>query len=341
MNQGNNMEAVRIPLHKKLWFSITKFERYPEMVAEGVGRTVGYLVWLMFLFAIILAIALIIKFNILAKQGIKYLDENFNKIEYQNGELSVQTFQEEASADFGSVLINTNELTQEQISEYQNTTSSKVQIIWLKDRVIAKNNINNMEFYYKDVLDNLGLKEFNKTELINFLNQKINTPQIYILYGTAMIVYLFLAYFFSALFDILILSVFGWITTLIAQIRMRYRAIFNMSVYAVTLSTILKLIYMIIQIFTDFNVKYFDLMYTTISFICLTAAIFMIKSDVIKQQIELMRVIEFKKQEEQQDEEKDEPEDKEDKEEKKDEKKEESPDKKEGNVGGDIEGSNA
>ena len=38
-------------------------------------------------------------------------------------------------------------------------------------------------------------------------------------------------------------------------------------------------------------------MYTTIAFICLAAAIFMIKSDVIKQQIQLMRIIEIDKQE--------------------------------------------
>ena len=69
----------------------------------------------------------------------------------------------------------------------------------------------------------------------------------------------------------------------------RYRALFNMAVYSITISTVLQLIYMIVKTFTGFNIKYFDLMYTAISFICLTAAIFMIKSDVIRQQIELMK----------------------------------------------------
>ena len=95
------------------------------------------------------------------------------------------------------------------------------------------------------------------------------------------------------------LSLFGLITTVIAKIQMRYRAVFNMSVYAITLSTILQLIYALVTLFTDFNIKYFDFMYSAISFVCLAAAIFMIKSDIIKQQIELMKVIEIKKQEQQ------------------------------------------
>ena len=81
-----------------------------------------------------------------------------------------------------------------------------------------------------------------------------------------------------------------------------------MAVYSITISTTLQLIYIIVKTFTGFNVKYFDLMHTAISFICLTAAIFMIKSDVIKQQIELMKVMEIKKKE--QEEEKEENEEK-------------------------------
>ena len=39
----------------------------------------------------------------------------------------------------------------------------------------------------------------------------------------------------------------------------------------------------------DFEIKYFDLMYTTVAFICLTAAIFMIKSEmeILKMQVSI------------------------------------------------------
>ena len=51
-------------------------------------------------------------------------------------------------------------------------------------------------------------------------------------------------------------------------------------------------IYYAITLLTDFKIKYFDIMYVTISYIILTAAIFLIKSNVIKQHLELMRIME-------------------------------------------------
>ena len=134
----------------------------------------------------------------------------------------------------------------------------------------------------------------------------------------------------AILIDILILSLFGLITSAFARIQIRYRALFNMAVYSVTISTTLQLIYIIVKTFTGFNIKYFDLMHTAISFICLTAAIFMIKSDVIRQQIELMKVIEIKKQEQEQEqenkEEKDEKEEENESKKEKEKKEDDSPD---------------
>jgi hypothetical protein len=44
-----------------------------------------------------------------------------------------------------------------------------------------------------------------------------------------------------------------------------------------------------------FEVKYFEVMYVAVSYIILAAAIFMIKSDVIKQHLELMKIIDESK----------------------------------------------
>ena len=158
----------------------------------------------------------------------------------------------------------------------------------------------------------------------------MNSPKTYVIYFVALTIYLFISYFIAILIDILILSLFGLITSAFARIQIRYRALFNMAVYSVTISTTLQLIYIIVKTFTGFNIKYFDLMHTAISFICLTAAIFMIKSDVIRQQIELMKVIEIKKQEQEQEqenkEEKDEKEEENESKKEKEKKEDDSPD---------------
>ncbi len=309
---------VNIPKYKKIWYSITKFEKYPEMATEGVGRAFSYLAWIIFMFSIIMAIGFLIEFNIFAKKGLNYIEKNFSEINYKNGELTIKTTDNESKISAGNILINTEDLSENEISEYENKTSlAKSEAIMLKNKVYFKFGEQTTSFSYIDILERLEIKEFDKTTLVNMLTKQINSPKVYIVYGLALVIYLFISYFISTLIDVLMLSLFGLITSIIAKIQMRYRAIFNMSVYAITLSTILQLIYSLVTLFTDFNIKYFDFMYSAISFVCLAAAIFMIKSDFIKQQIEMMKVIEIKKQEQQE-------EQKEKKEEKKEEEKEDN-----------------
>lgn len=311
-------KIVKIPKYKKVWYSITKFEKYPEMATEGVGRAFSYLAWIIFMFSIILAIGILIKFNIFAKESLNYLDKNFSEINYNNGELTIKTTENNLKISIGNIIINTEELNENEIKEYENKNSlAKTEMIMLKDKVYFKIGEQSTSIPYKDILDKLEIKEFDKSTLISTLTKHINSPKVYIAYGLALVVYLFISYFVSTLIDVLMLSLFGLITTVIAKIQMRYRAIFNMSVYAITLSTILQLIYAIVTLFTDFNIKYFDFMYSAISFVCLAAAIFMIKSDVIKQQIELMKIIEIKKQEQQNEEQEEKQEEKEQEESKK------------------------
>ena len=292
---------VYMPKYKKFWYSITKFEKYPEMATEGVGRAFSYLVWLMFIFSILVVIGLLFKFHGVVKEGIKYLDANFSEINYKDGNLSVVSNNNTFISEIGNVTISTNEISQEEILQYKNLSNTdKLEIVWLKDKVIFKVRSTTGELTYKDVLGNFGIEEFNKESLINYLSNEIKSPRLYVTYGVIMLAYSFLGYFLAILLDILILSLFGLLTTVIARIEIRYRAIFNMSVYAITLSTFLQLINVFIKLFTDFNIKYFDLMYTAISFICLAAAIFIIKSDVIKKQLQLMQIIEMKKKQEEQ-----------------------------------------
>ena len=47
MENNDEFRVVNIPFFKKIWLSITKFERYPEMATEGVGRAISYLMKLM------------------------------------------------------------------------------------------------------------------------------------------------------------------------------------------------------------------------------------------------------------------------------------------------------
>lgn len=139
MENNKEIKVGKIPLFKKLWYSVTKFEKYPDMAAEGVGRAIKYLVWLIFMFSLILAIGLIIKFNEVLRKEINYLDENFSEINYENGQLQI-TPSKDIKSNMGNVIINTDELSEHEIQKYKNSSTQGLKLIWLSDKVIANFN---------------------------------------------------------------------------------------------------------------------------------------------------------------------------------------------------------
>ena len=78
---------------------------------------------------------------------------------------------------------------------------------------------------------------------------------------------------------------------LILKIKLKPSALYNIAIYALTFPIILNAIYMIINIFTGFTVKYFQVMYTAISYIYVISSILIIKSDFIKKQAELTKIL--------------------------------------------------
>ena len=322
MENKDEYRVVKIPFFKKIWLSITKFERYPEMATEGVGKAISYLIKLILIFAIIISSCMIYNFHNYLQQGIKNLNENVSEINYKDGTLEIKPLDEETmnvETEIGTLIVDTNIVEEEKIREYEKSIKKDdLGIIWLSNKVVLYAGGMEEAYYYGDILGDLEITEFNKTDLINYFT---NNNTLYIFYFVIMIILTFVAYFITTLLDILVLSVFGLLSSYMTGIKIRYRAIFNMSIYALTLSIILRMLYIIINIFTDYTIKYFDFMYTAIGYICLVASIFMIKSDVIKQQLELIKIREqMKEQKEQEAEEKNRTEEKEEKSDKKNEK---------------------
>ena len=99
-------------------------------------------------------------------------------------------------------------------------------------------------------------------------------------------------YLLTIISNVVLLSFFGYITTLLARIKMRYVAVFNMSAYALTLSVILNMLYVAVNIFVTFNMEYFQVMYVAVAAIYLVAAILILKADFMKKQLELMKIAE-------------------------------------------------
>ena len=296
MNNDKRQEVVNINFFKKIWLSITKFERYPEMATEGVSRAILYLAQLILIFSIIISIGALFKFNSSFKEIEKYINTNIATINYENGKLDLGNKMIKEQNEVGTIIIDTSDQGKEKQEEYEKSISNNVGIIWLQDQVELNILDQKININYKDLFEKLDIQRFDKQSVIQFI-QNFNSPQIYLGLAGGFIIYIWIVYFTAALINVLILSVFGWITLFVASLKIRYRALFNMSIYAITISSFLQAAYIFVNLFISFQIKYFDIMYTAISYICLLAAIFMIKADVIKAQIEMIKMVEKKKQE--------------------------------------------
>lgn len=338
---------------KKVKYSIFNIEKYPEMAVEGLGKAVSYIAKLVVLLAIVLSVWTLYQTYQMINEGTNYLENEFPDFSYSDGMLSVDS--EEAiiveNEQFGKIIVDTNTDSEETINQYLNQINEYgTGALVLKNRVVLKNitMIGEVSYNYQESLNSMNLTEFNKQDVVNYVQEgEINA--LYFSVFVSLFIYSFAMYFINTLWYALIIGIVGYFTIWVLKMKMRFVPIFNMAIYALTLSTILNILYLIVNIVFNFTIEYFSIMYVTVATIYLLAAIFILKTDLIKKQAEVMKIVEaqqlVKKELEEQEKEKEKTQDKKNE---KDDKKEDSKDKKEekkenkGNVKNDEpEGSNA
>lgn len=357
-NEQEKEVILKNGFFKKFWWSILKIEKYPNMAAEGFGRALAYLAKIVLILAIVLCLGLIYQTYGIVQEGIKYLQNEFPEFSYKDGILSVEsedvTRISSEDSYVGKVIIDTKTDSKEEKDKYvEEVENSGGGLVVLKDKVVVKNRqiAGDIEYKYEEVAKGFNLSEFNKQDVINYANSS-QMFNLYLSLFLTLLVYAFVMYFITTLSNAILLSAFGYITTLIARIKMRYVAILNMSMYALTLSVILNSIYIAINTFIAFNMEYFSVMYAGVAAIYLVAAILILKSEFIKKQQELIKIAEekelLKKEENKEEQDRNKEEGKEQEKDKKQEKKKEEKEKdkerketKKQEQGGEPEGSNA
>lgn len=324
--------------------SIKDFEEYSIFAVEKTCKAIGYLALLILIFAIIIAVAFTYKFSVSVNKGIDYFKMNINDVSFKDDNLSVNSGKEAKFINTEELLpiiiINTNANT-EQEEEYK-TELSKYEngILILKDRFIYKNEMlsQNIEYSYKDIASVYGVSEFDKEDVLTFI-ANVNNMNLYISFFIIIVIYMFIIYFASTLMDAVMVAILGFIFSRILGIKLRFKATFNMGIYALTLPILLNMIYIVVNSVIGLEIKYFGWMYTTISYIYMIVAILMIKTDLINKQVELMKIIEEQEkvkreieenERRKEDEKKKEPKDGEDKEEEKEKEQKKKEEKKNG-----------
>lgn len=53
--EEQNEEIIKTNFFKRLWYSISKIEKYPDMAAEGFKRALGYLVKIVMILTLVIS----------------------------------------------------------------------------------------------------------------------------------------------------------------------------------------------------------------------------------------------------------------------------------------------
>lgn len=299
MEENKKKKNKGINFFKKIWYATTKFDRYSEMAGEGIKNSTKYLIKIIFLMSLIISIIGIYDTNLRLDNGLRYMAQDIPNFKYSEEQLKIDVTEvireRDPIFDLGEIIIDTETEDEEEIEEYKSEIAKSEKgtgIIILKNKIIQivqtneNDKIKTNEISYGYVATTLLGKttaEFTKSDVISFLD---GTGRIYISIVN-LIIYIiayFISYFASTIVYVFLLTIIGNITGLILKLKIKFRDIYSISVYALTLPTILSLTYFIVKYFSGIQIRYFDIAYVAIGYIYLVTVIFLMKTDLTKKQ---------------------------------------------------------
>ncbi len=291
----------KIGFFERLKIAIFKFEDYAKLAAQKISKAIIYMLILIVVFALCVSAATTYKFSQSLNNFANYISNEIETLQFKDGVLSIVPSKdkdkpiiiENEELPIGKIIIDTGDLEQSKIDEYNEQIKKYTSgIVVLKDRVITKTDMSTITttMMYKDISEQYGISEFNKENVISMATGE-GSIKLCMSFFVITSIYLFIVYFSTVLIDAIFLAVLAYITSVIARVRLRPSAAYNIAVYSLSLPVILNLAYIVANILTGFVIEYFQVMYTAIASIYVVATVLIIRSDVIKKQAELNRIM--------------------------------------------------
>lgn len=243
-------KTKKIGFFKRLKMAIFELENYIQFISEKSGKAIFYSLKLVIILSFIIVAANAIFVYAKYNNPTNYLDNIVPNFVYQDSKLE----------------IDKNDLTTD-----EKKATAEV-----------------MKQLSPSIKEIFSGQTYSKTDLMQYVQE--NERNIVII-GVAVV-------FIEGIFDLFIFwimiailtSFIGWIVLKFLRIKMKYSRLYALSTYASTLSIILTVIYTMLNTFFGVYIDVFDYLSMLISYIYITAVIYMIKSDLIKQQLELIRI---------------------------------------------------
>lgn len=243
-------QTKKISFFKRLKMSLLELENYIDFTAEKVSKAFCFMAKMVIIFGIVIAVSTTL----------------YIYLKYQSPSNYVQKIVPEFSYNDHNLLIDEEEKKDE------------------NKKFIAKT-MEELEPVYREFLPD---GNNTKSDLVNFV--KSNEKELIIFASLTLLLETMFEMFVFWLMIALLTSLIGMIVLRFSRIKMKYSRLYAISIYASTLSMILTIIYTILNNCFNIYIDIFEYLSMLIAYIYITAVIYMIKSDLIKQQLELIKI---------------------------------------------------
>lgn len=268
--------------------AIFKFEDYEKFIVEPISKAIKYFFQIVFIFSLIITIALAFKMNKETKRTLSIIENEIPNFSISNGILELEE-NEDFEKYFENIDLNIVMRKEENIDVNGMNLNSN-SMIFLNNKIIFKYQGFSQELLYKDAFP----EGITKENIINIRNTK-EWIGIEISLCLIMLLICFIMYSIFIAIDILTLTILGMIINMIIKTAFRFKEILKISIYSLTLPMILYLIYIVSNILFGITIKYFEIAYDAISYIYLITVLLIMKADIIKNTQELQKILEEQK----------------------------------------------
>jgi hypothetical protein len=248
--------------------------------------------------SLVLAIVSTYNFSIIVNKAYSYIKNELPDFTYENGQVTFEKSVEgyDKDLDLYSIIDTDSEMSDTTKNNYEEKVKDySYAIIFLSDEVIVRESGEFNSFVYTDFEDIYNISVSNKADLENTIDN-IGLVGINATYFIAAVLSLYIANILTYISDVLMVGIFGYLVAKMTRVPLTFAKSFVLAVYSLTLSIVLSTIYSVVYSLTGFVIQYFDIMYLVLAYIYMIAAILIIKSDVIKQKIELQQIYKVEKE---------------------------------------------
>lgn len=288
----------KISFLKRIKIAIFKLEHYGFFLGEKFNVAMKYFLLLLLILSVVMSLVDTYSLNKMAQKAYQYVQNELPEFSYQEGILEFNQIVEAYDSDYGfRLFINTEEeVSQEILNQYKNKIyDDENGVIALKDKFIYVLDGSEIEYNYKEILEQSSLQIKNEKDLRNIFSES-GIPTLSTAFFVIDLIMLYISNFLTIFSDLILIALFGLIAARFCGLRFKIAPMFSLSIYALTLSVVLTAIYSVVYGLTGFVINYFDVMYLLIAYIYIIAAILMIKYDLIKEHFELEKILEVQKQ---------------------------------------------